>query len=543
MKVLLVDRVVEFVDPLQIELLSALARAKGHATFLSILAQDDLEDDFREVRPDLVAISSKTGEHTEFLKAARRIKAVSPDTFIILGGPHPTFDPRVITDPYIDAICVGEGDHAWPEFLDAFDRGGNINGIKNILTKENFFRKEAAQHGNLTQIQPEELTPFIRPRSRTLDHLPFFDREIVYSKTHLKTWPMISFMTSWGCPFQCTYCFEPIQNRLYAGTGSRPYNRFSVDRVLAELKEATTRYKKQFVKFYDDMFFIRWNDWMEEFCEKYPKEVGLPFFCLTRCDVVCREGRGTLEKLRAAGLHSITMSIEAGNEYIRNEIFKRHMTREEIRKAFDWCFELGIVTFCNTIFGIPVTKEKMAKDGKTAIDYDIESLDINIESRVSYATYPILFPYEMTDISRYTIDIGAFDGNYDALYHGYEAESPFRGWFTDKELLMQKNLSMLGTVVTMFPRLRNITVKYLIKLPLSSLYFIPYFFTKAYLNAFEVYPTKMTLMTLFRKFVIALKLEWIKRDPRRKKLYKKQSDWTKMSEQTLGGAPPKGQSG
>jgi hypothetical protein len=61
------------------------------------------------------------------------------------------------------------------------------------------------------------------------------------------------------------------------------------------------------------MFILnrRVDSWLEEFAEVYPREVGLPFFCLTRCNMLTEEN---LRALKRAGLHSLTMSIKAGND-------------------------------------------------------------------------------------------------------------------------------------------------------------------------------------------------------------------------------------
>ena len=41
------------------------------------------------------------------------------DKPIICGGAHPTFYPEVINDPYLDALCQGEGDDAMLAYLQA----------------------------------------------------------------------------------------------------------------------------------------------------------------------------------------------------------------------------------------------------------------------------------------------------------------------------------------------------------------------------------------------------------------------------------------
>ena len=77
-------------------------------------------------------------------------------------------------------------------------------------------------------------------------------------------------MASRGCPFVCTYCFNVKFNQLYRGKG-KTVNRYSVDRLLAELEALVRRYPTQFIKFYDDVFTFRSDEWLVEFAEKYPR--------------------------------------------------------------------------------------------------------------------------------------------------------------------------------------------------------------------------------------------------------------------------------
>ncbi|MBX4189867.1 B12-binding domain-containing radical SAM protein [Candidatus Parcubacteria bacterium] len=527
MKILFVTRVVEYIDPMNIELMSALARRVGHATYLSILAQDDLEADVRRIKPDIVAFSTLTGEVSHYLKAAAVVKQVSQNIITVMGGPHCTFFPEVIEEKNIDYVGSGECDDAWPNLLTALNTKKDVDSILNIFTKDNWAGKWKAAGENRRN--------HLAGRTTNLDGLPFFDRELVYNHTPLGEFPMLSFMASRGCPFECTYCFEPKFNKIYSKKGPI-FNRYSVERLCEEIKEAVTRWPKQFVKFYDDMFFVnkdvKKDLWLQEFAEVYPREVGLPFFCLTRCNVLTEEH---LQLLKPAGLHSLTMSIEAGNEYIRSHVIKRHMTEEEIRHAFYLCKKYNIVTFANSIFGIPVKPEIMAEQGKTAIDYDIESLDINIDCKVTFAEFGTAYPYPGCELSEYVVENGWFDQNdFDKLHISYAAESPLN-CFSPKEKMMQNNLALLSTVCVAFPSLRNLTVKILIKLPLAKLYFLLYYLTKGYLNVFKVYPMKFTFWNLLRNMARSFRLEWKKRAPGQR-LYKKPNISSSPTNQMLGGS-------
>jgi len=549
MKILFVERDVEYIDPMNIQLLSALAKVRGHATFLTILSQDDLQDDLKRIQPDMVAFSAKTGEHVTYYRSNELVKRSSPNIFTIMGGPHPTFFPGLILTQDFDAVAIGECDDAWQQLLDALDAGRPIDSIPNILTKTNAstmlrLASKTSDHeaaGTLSPSDPPEYAfevdpAFLRPRKTYLDDLPFYDRELVYRKTHLGRFPLRSFMSSRGCPFQCTYCFEPKFNTIYAGKGPI-YNRYSVKRLCLELQELKERWPTQFIKFYDDMFILdrRVNPWLEEFVETYPREVGLPFFILTRANVLTREN---LSALKSAGLHSLTMSIEAGNEYVRSKIVKRHMTMQQITDAYDLCYDQKVFTFANTILGIPLKQELMEAQGKTAFDYDIESLDLNIRCRVGYAEFPVLHPYPGCELAEYAVNNGFFDGDFDKLFYSYQAESPFV-CFSAKEVLMQKNLSLLGPLCVQFRQqwLRDLVVKVLVKLPLTKLYFFPWYLAKAYLNVFRLYPLKLPLWSVLVDFGYSIRREWRKRAPN-KSLYRNRQRLDRPTTRTLGGPLP-----
>lgn len=492
--VLFVLKHVEYIDPMGIMLLSALAKQEGYRTHLNVLSDRTLFDTIDEIRPDIVAFSGKTGEHTHYVAANRAIKArYGARVKTILGGPHATFFPDVIDHEDFDAICVGEGFDAWPEYLRALINGESPDDIANIVTRAN---------------RATNKPPFVRSRKKDLDSLPFMDRDLVYRRPRLGRFPMRCIMAGYGCPFPCTYCFNHTFNEMYRGKG-KLYNVLSVDRLCAELAELKARWPTQFIKFYDDVFIFSDNEWLDEFVEKFPREIGLPFHCLVRCDIVSKFPT-ILTKLKQAGLRSLSMSIESGNDYIREKIFKRGMTREQIVFAFRRCRELGIDTFSNSIYACPVPKEVAAQDGKTSIERDVETLDLNIESHVTYGEFGSLFPYPGNELAKWLVQEGFFDGNYDALPMNYSNASPL-SCFSDRERLMQHNLAFLSLLCLLFPRLRNLTVNVLIKLRLSYVYHVLYYFAKVYLIWFKIYPMKFSLRDAASNFYYSFVLETFKR--------------------------------
>jgi radical SAM superfamily enzyme YgiQ (UPF0313 family) len=555
MKIMFITAREENVDPLSIELLSALARRDGHETFLNVLEHGNLEEELRRIRPRMVAYSAKTGESNVLLRANEWVKSEFDDTIIsVMGGPHATFNHarmRVGGEDYhpkfpsangkaldveetnMDFLAVGEADESWPALVKALERGESPDSIPGILTRNN---------------RPSDGSAPVANRTNFLDDLPFYDRELVYSKTQLKYFGMRTFMASRGCPYPCTYCFNAKYNEIYRGKG-KTINRYSVDRLLEELLNLKESYPTQFIKFWDDIFVFRTDDWLLEFADKYPKVIGLPFHCLTRADLV-RKDPSIIDVMQRAGLHSVTMSIESGNAFIRRQIFKRGMEEEDVRFAFAHCHKLGVKTFSNNILAVPAPvipdladPEFGAKvsnlldhldhyfDLKTdslrqeltaaprlsvaarravteslrelglrheSLEYDIETIDINIKNRVTSAEFVQLSPYPGTTLTQYTIDVGAFDGDFEKLHESFQAESSFT-CFTKQEKMQQLNLSFLGPVLLIFPSWRNFFVKHLVRRAGTRFYFLMYFLVRGYVLGARIYPMKYTLHQLFNK--------------------------------------------
>ncbi len=593
MKILFVMVKEDYIDPMNIELLSALARRDGHETFLNVLEHDNLMEEVRAIRPEVVAYSAKTGESNVMFRANRAIKAACKDSvFTIMGGPHPTFNamrmqlygetlklplsyggpamPRVVEDTQLDALVVGEGDEAWPAILRALRCGCSLDGIPNVVTRTN--RKP---DGSVT----------LQTRNIALDDLPYLDRDVVYAKTRLKEFGMRSLMAGRGCPFPCTYCFNAKYNAMYKGKG-KMLNRYSVDRLLAEIEDMVRRHPTQFIKFYDDVFVFRTDDWLIEFADKYPKAIALPFHCLVRCDLVRRDP-DIITYLKKAGIKSISMSIESGNPFIREHVFKRGMDAEDIRFAFELCHKEGINTFSNTILAVPVpvipdpadpafdrkageicrhlevyhkinlgalrvdvdldrpldatAQEKVVAhfEGlglrRRILDYDIESIDMNIQNKVVFGEFPELHPYPGTLVSQYTIDVGAFDGDFEKLHQNYQTESPFT-CFTPQEKMEQVNLSLLGLVLLVFPSWRNLVIKHLIKRPWSKSYFVMYYLAKVYLIGTKIYPMKYSARHILRTIKESFFSEMLKHSREEgERFYQKRKGLNSPPSEVLGG--------
>ncbi len=540
-------------EPMSVMLLSALAQRCGWSSRLALLERDDITDVVKKLRPDVVAFSAITGSHQAFLTANAAIKRAAPSVKTVIGGPYATFRPTVIMDYPFDALGVGECDDSWPELLRALEAGASIDNISNIITPENASR---VLRRSLTDASGWMITPeHLRPRKTDLDDLPFMDRELVYANTAFKVRPKRTMMAGRGCPFRCTYCFEHAWNEMYQGKG-KVFQKMSVPRLMEELMQLKRNWDTRYIKWYDDVFPVLDEDWLEEFAEAYPRDVGLPFHCLVRAEMVTEH---RLKLLKKAGISSLSMSVEAGNPFVRDYVLIRDMTDEDMRKAFALCREFRIPTMTNSILGVPAPTlpnvnaprevyegqlakvlsvaaevdpkrskkrkrlgevvaevRKSAPDERgarsavdavlrdagvraTYIEYDEDSVRYCADRQVSFGEFPMFFPYQGTQLGNYAVRHGYFDGNYDELPASYQTTSPLE-CYTDGEKRVQQNLALLGTIVLFFAGsynpILNALAKPVSRLAIDVLSRLP--FTSLYLRAYSVTKNTMQAGRIYR---------------------------------------------
>ena len=68
--------------------------------------------------------------------------------------------------------------------------------------------------------------------------------------------------------------------------------------------------------FVDDIWPLHKPEIVKEFCDLYKKHINLPFHINVHCKTVKEE---SFEMAVNAGLRNISIGVESGNSYIRNE--------------------------------------------------------------------------------------------------------------------------------------------------------------------------------------------------------------------------------
>lgn len=448
MKTILFIYQYEYLEPLGIMALSSYLKSNGHrCEFIDLAFEKQLSPLIKEINPDIIAYSITTGRHTFYQQLNLELKK-DHDFLAIFGGPHATFFPDFIQEEGVDVICRGEGEAALLDLADALDADRDYRNVANLWVKS-----DGAIHKN-----------DLRPLISDLDTLSFVDRDIVNKYDHYKKLHRRMILTGRGCPYRCTYCFNHSYNNLYKGKG-RIVRKRSVDHVIRELKTVKAQDNPRRFQFVDDTFIID-PDWCIEFCERYKKEIGLPFIAYTRVNLVTDD---IVRRLKEAGCITILYAVESGNDYIRNEVLKRNISREQIFNAVKIYKKYGLKTYAQNILGLP--DENMTSA--------METLDLNIATKPDYAWNSIFQPYPMTDLYQYCKE------------NGYLTDEPINETFYKKSTLniphrkYVARLHHLFSITVDIPFLKRF-LPVLVKLPLTTLYYYLWHAHRAYAYFFKV---------------------------------------------------------
>ncbi len=389
MKILFFHRNAEW---LGIEYLSSVLKKAGHQTELLFdPGSGDIEYKFKIIekffdvtkamldkaeayQPDLIAFSCLTNLYPWVSRMARLIKQ-QMDVPIIVGGLHPTILPEfVIKNPAIDMICLGEGEEALLELVASMQRGSIDYAIKNIWFKKN----------------GEIIRNPIRPLIQDLDSLPFPDKTIF--KKYGCFSDRIYVMTTRGCPFNCTYCFNSYYKKTFNLNGQPYVRRRSVKHVIDELAHFKSQYPIKEVFFYDDVFTLN-EAWIKEFCQQYKKEIHLPFKALVHPQTVKLE---MMQLLAEAGCIYVDIGIESGSQEVREKLLKRTMSNADIANAARVLKEAKI-KFCTlNMVGLPTeTPEQMRQTN-----------ELNMAIKPDGTIVSIFYPYPKTELTDFCVDNG-----------------------------------------------------------------------------------------------------------------------------------------
>lgn len=308
-------------------------------TFRESAMLEDFRAKVADYQPDLIAVSVVENTYAIGREMIRALPAEHRRIPTIWGGPFATFAPEMILrDEVGDLVCRGEGEIALIELCRRMSEGRDYTDIPNL-----WVRRGGNLHQNNLGLRVD------------LDRLPFadyslFEEQAIFRPMDGRLWRTIGIEMQRGCPYQCTYCNSPGNNRIaVAEQGSAFYRRKSLDRTMAELEHQHKRYGIELVYWLADTFLALPTPYFDELVERY-EDYRIPFWMNTRSETVTEHTADGLERMN---MLRTSIGIEHGNQDYRRKFLRRRQTNEQLRGAFEICSGRSFSVTGNCIIGMP----------------------------------------------------------------------------------------------------------------------------------------------------------------------------------------------
>ncbi|MDP8254844.1 MAG: radical SAM protein [Candidatus Alcyoniella australis] len=335
--------------------------------------------------PDVVGISMDSFTMKNTIALARAIKRLAPRTVVAVGGVHPTIYPRETAAlEGIDWAFCGEADHAFPEALEAHARGAlpNIRGVAYQAEGEVVFAGPAEPIENLDDL------PF--PDWTGVELTPYFSAPAAGR-------PVLSMITSRGCPFRCTFCDRP---RL--AHGLRTCSAEAVVEQMLELKRIGARE----ISIYDDNLTADRKRALAVAEMLAQRGAPIGFDLRSRVDTIDAE---LLDVLARAGCRRIYFGVESGDPQVLKNI-KKGIDLDQTRRVFEHARRRGIRRLAYFMFGLP----------GEGLDAAQRTIEFARSLKADYYLFEIFIPMPCTE----AYDSALADGTIERDYWAGQAADP-----------------------------------------------------------------------------------------------------------------------
>jgi anaerobic magnesium-protoporphyrin IX monomethyl ester cyclase len=373
--------------PFGIAMLASVLKNGGHDVQLLVFTPDTpifetLKSFIKRFHPRLFCLTAVSTQFPLICEIAKAIKQLDSTIFVALGGAHASLMPEeAIVSPYIDAVCVGEGDTAVVELAAQLEAGHQPANIHNF-----WFKKPGTEI-----IEKNDPAHFLSD----LDSLPFIDRGLWQSWIHEPERDP-SVLVGRGCPFRCSYCSNHILGKLARGA----YVRFrSPANIIAEVEQITQ--DRKVTNVYLEVETIGVNvEYAFQLCEalsQFNDRRDTPIHFKINLAVTHKliQDLDLLNRLftefKRANIVTINIGLESGSERIRNEVLRR--PRYSNQDILTFCslakkYDIKIIMF--VMMGLP---------GESLADFR-ETLKMVRLCEPHNIWLSIYYPYPGTDLYR-----------------------------------------------------------------------------------------------------------------------------------------------
>lgn len=341
------------------------------------LSDDEVEAELKSRKFDVVLIGGLIPVYKRIIKYSSLVKKANPSALIIAGGSAAMSVPEMLLrNSDVDIICAGEGEKAIVELVKAVSGTREMGRLSKI---KGFYFKTPG--GIVSSGAPELLKDLDRESD-----IPAYDlvpMDVYLSNPIIGFGRDIDFISSRGCPFNCTFCYQPW---------GRKFRGHSVDFIINALKLLREEYKIDFISFQDDEFMAN-PQRVREFCEKAKKELaGLLWSCTGRVNIVDDDIVGLMKD---AGCVSISYGFESGSQRMLDSM-KKKVTIAQMEKAAKINRKFEMMLPVSFIIGMPGEDDASCK----------ETVEFCVRNNIPLKSMMFATPYPGTELFEFAVSTG-----------------------------------------------------------------------------------------------------------------------------------------
>lgn len=361
------------------------AQVKGHAGYewetVAATINENIGmivDEICQHQPDILAATCWLFNHDPLMHILSRVKALLPQSCLILGGPEFLGDNESFLrcQPFVDCVFRGEGEEEFPHWLECWNRPEewkSIKGLCYIDANGQYQDNSLARVAAFDKLVPPEESPFFN-----------------WSK------PFVQLETTRGCFNTCAFCVSG---------GEKPVRTLSIETIQERLQTIHAHGIKD-VRVLDRTFNFnprRAKELLQLFLTFYPH---IRFHLEIHPALLSEELKKELQQLPEGLLH-----LEAGIQSLREPVLEKCRRLGKLDDALNGlqflCSLKNMETHADLIAGLPLYRlEEIFEDIRTLTEYhageiQLESLKLlpGTEMRrraeemgIQYSPFP---PYEV----------------------------------------------------------------------------------------------------------------------------------------------------
>lgn len=299
------------------------------------------------------------------LQVAREIKQLSPQSLIIVGGPHiPGYeqDSRDFfrENEYVDIAVRGEGEVTLAEILDHIKQTDPVNlhqdfsGVNGIT-----FRK-----GNEVLRTPDRI------RNRDLDIFPSPYLTGEFEHESFNDLPMMVIETNRGCPFGCTFCD-------WGSATLQKFSLFDIDRIKKEI-EIIGKKKARLIYIADSNFGVFERDIeITQSIIDIKQKYGYPEFC--GCNFAKNASNRLAEIIKLMSKSKLMnlglISLQSSDSAVLSAINRENIKNEKYEKLIEIFKSENLKLSSELLIGLPgQTVESFKKDLQFFVDRKLTTI-------------------------------------------------------------------------------------------------------------------------------------------------------------------------